>query len=148
MTTVVSPVTGKAVDLTYVPNESFAHNMSGPGMAIDPIRAVGKAVAPIDGVIDELGPYVFAVHGDNGRTIRVYLGIDTTRLTGTGFHSLVTKGDRVKAGQPVVGWDVTAVESGGCSPLVPVVALHAPAGSLSVRATGPVVSGDALYDWW
>lgn len=148
MTTVVSPVSGKAVDLTYVPNESFASEVVGPGMAIDPVRAVGKAVAPIDGVVDELSPYQFTVHGDDGRGIRVYLGVDTNHLSGKGFHSLVRKGDRVKAGQPVAAWDVTAVESGGCSPIVPVVALHASAGSLDVRTTGPIVSGDALYDWW
>lgn len=145
MTTVVSPVSGKAVDLDFVPSDT--HRLDGAGMAIDPIRAVGKAVAPIDGVIDRLDPYVFVVHGDDGREIRVHLGIDTSRLPGKGFHALVGKGDAVRAGQPVASWDVVAVESGGCSPMVPVIALHAPNGSVAIRTSGPVVSGDALYDW-
>lgn len=145
MTTVVSPVSGKAVELDYVPSD--VHQSEGAGMAIDPIRAVGKAVAPIDGVIDRLDPYVFVVHDDDGREIRVHLGIDTGRLTGKGFHALVGKGDRVRAGQPVAGWDVVAVESEGCSPMVPVVALHAPSQAVEIRTSGPIVSGDALYDW-
>ena len=145
MTTVVSPVSGKAVELDFVPSD--AQLTGGAGMAIDPVRAVGKAVAPMDGVIDELDPYVFVVHGDDGRAIRVHLGIDTGSLAGKGFHSLVSKGDRVHAGQPVAGWDVVAVETGGCSPMVPVVAVDAVNGAVAMRTNGPVCSGDALYEW-
>ncbi|GAA4917432.1 PTS system glucose-specific IIA component [Stackebrandtia albiflava] len=148
MTTVVSPVTGRAIELAYVPDRSFAQGEAGPGLAIEPVSAIGKAVAPIDGVVTEIGPFMYTVEGDDGRGVKVHLGIGTERLTGDGFHTLVARGARVRAGQPVVGWDVTAVEAGGCCPMVPVVALDAEARSLKVRAGGSVVSGDALYDWW
>jgi phosphotransferase system IIA component len=53
----------------------------------------------------------------------VHLGLDTVQLQGEGFTAHVREGDRVAAGQPVITYDVPAVEAAGRNPIVPVVVM-------------------------
>ncbi|MQY14887.1 PTS system glucose-specific EIIA component [Streptomyces sp. RB5] len=148
MTTVTSPLTGKAVPLTAVPDPVFSQAMVGPGTAIDPDRAPGTAVAPVDGVVVSLHPYAFVVVDAGGHGVLTHLGIDTVQLNGEGFELLAHKGDRVIRGQGLVRWDPAAVEAAGKSPLSPVVALEAGARALSALVeSGAVRAGDKLFDW-
>lgn len=77
-----------------------------------------------------------------------HLGVDTVQLNGEGFELLVSKGDSVTRGQPVVRWDPAAIEAAGKSPICPVIALEATVDALSeVADRGDVVAGDTLFDW-
>lgn len=148
MTDVMSPLNGRAIGLTAVPDPVFSGAMVGPGTAIDPEREPSDAVAPVDGVIVSLHPHAFVVVDAEGRGVLTHLGIDTVQLNGEGFELLVNKGDTVQCGQPVVRWDPTAVEVAGKSPVCPVVALEATAESLSdVVEDGHVQAGSALFSW-
>ncbi|MBO3745038.1 PTS glucose transporter subunit IIA [Streptosporangiaceae bacterium NEAU-GS5] len=147
MTKVLAPVAGVAIGLADVPDPVFSQAMVGPGAAIDPARAPARAVAPIAGTIVKLHPHAYVVVGDDGRGVLVHLGIDTVQLKGEGFDLLAAEGDRVVAGQPVVGWDPAAVEAGGRSPVCPVVALDAPAEAIAGVHLGPVAPGDDLFEW-
>jgi sugar PTS system EIIA component len=143
---VTAPVAGTAVPLTEVPDPVFAEAMVGPGLAIDPTLAAGVAVAPIAGVVTTLHPHAFVVAaGDRG--VLVHLGIDTVKLNGAGFVLWVEAGAEVACGQPMVRWDPAAVQAGGLSPVCPVVALDAAAGSLSGLVSGPVSVSTALFSW-
>ncbi|MEU6576534.1 PTS glucose transporter subunit IIA [Streptomyces sp. NPDC046805] len=148
MTTVTSPLAGRAIGLVSVPDPVFSGAMVGPGTAIDPVRELSEAVAPVDGVIVSLHPHAFVVVDDQGRGILTHLGIDTVQLNGEGFELLVSKGDTVARGQGIVRWNPAAVEEAGKSPVCPVVALEATAESLSeLREDGDVKSGDTLFVW-
>ncbi|MDP9862733.1 MULTISPECIES: PTS sugar transporter subunit IIA [Streptosporangium] len=147
MTTVLAPVAGAAVGLGAVPDPVFSEGLVGPGMAIEPAREPGEAVSPITGKIVKLHPHAFVVVGDDGRGVLVHLGIDTVQLKGEGFELLVSEGDRVGAGQPVVAWNPVEVEAGGRSPVCPVVALDATEGSVTTLAEGAVRTGDELFLW-
>ncbi|GAA1278211.1 PTS glucose transporter subunit IIA [Planotetraspora silvatica] len=147
MTTVLAPMSGSAVGLAAVPDPVFSQAMVGPGTAIDPERAPGQAVAPITGTIVKLHPHAYVVVGADGRGVLVHLGIDTVQLRGEGFRLLAAEGDHVEAGQPVVGWNPAEIEAGGRSPVCPVVALDAPAESISDVASGRIVVGDELFQW-
>ncbi|KPI21467.1 sugar-specific permease EIIA 1 domain-containing protein [Actinobacteria bacterium OK074] len=148
MTIVSSPLTGRVVGLTAVPDPVFSGAMVGPGTALDPVREVSEAVAPLDGVVVSLHPHAFVVVDAKGHGILTHLGIDTVQLNGEGFELLVNKGDTVTRGQAVVRWNPAAVEAGGKSPVCPVVALDAKAGSLSeLREDGDVRAGDRLFAW-
>ncbi|WP_165988360.1 PTS glucose transporter subunit IIA [Streptomyces sp. YIM 98790] len=148
MTTVSSPVSGRAVGLAEVPDPVFSGAMVGPGTAVDPVREPAAAVAPVDGTIVSLHPHAFVVLDDRGHGVLTHLGIDTVQLAGEGFEVLVAKGDTVVRGQPVVRWDPAAVEAAGRSPVCPVVALEAGAGELSGLADGREVrAGDTLFHW-
>ncbi|WP_329407754.1 PTS glucose transporter subunit IIA [Streptomyces sp. NBC_00704] len=148
MTTVTSPLAGRAIGLAAVPDPVFAGAMVGPGMAIDPVRERSEAVAPVDGVIVSLHPHAFVVVDADGHGVLTHLGIDTVQLNGEGFELLVNKGDTVTRGQGIVRWDPSAVETAGKSPVCPIVALEATADSLGdLCEDGEVRAGDTLFSW-
>ncbi|HEV2087897.1 MAG TPA: PTS glucose transporter subunit IIA [Cryptosporangiaceae bacterium] len=148
MTDVLSPLTGSVVGLEGVPDPVFAEAMVGPGTAVDPERAPGEAVAPIDGKVVKLHPHAYVVVDDAGHGVLVHLGIDTVHLRGEGFTVLAAEGDEVRAGQPLVRWDPGAVAASGHSPVCPVVALDVTAEALADLAPpGPVRAGERLFSW-
>ncbi|MET7512244.1 PTS glucose transporter subunit IIA [Streptomyces sp. NPDC005480] len=148
MTSVTSPLAGRAIGLSAVPDPVFSGAMVGPGTAIDPVREPSVAVAPVDGIVVSLHPHAYVVVDDQGHGVLTHLGIDTVQLNGEGFELLVNKGDTVQRGQEMVRWDPAAVEAAGKSPICPIVALEATAESLSeVIEDGDVKSGDALFSW-
>ncbi|MFD8210215.1 PTS glucose transporter subunit IIA [Streptomyces sp. NPDC059695] len=148
MTTVTSPLAGRAIGLAAVPDPVFAGAMVGPGTAIDPVREPSEAVSPLDGVIVSMHPHAFVVVDDEGHGVLTHLGIDTVQLNGEGFELLANKGDRVTRGQAVVRWNPAAVEAAGKSPICPVVALEAAADSLSdLVESGDVKADDVLFGW-
>lgn len=148
MTTVTSPMTGRAIGLAAVPDPVFSGAMVGPGTAIDPVRELTEAVAPVEGIVVSLHPHAFVVVDAEGHGVLTHLGIDTVQLNGEGFELLASKGDTVKRGDPVVRWNPSAVESSGKSPVSPVVALEATSGSLAdVVEEGDVGPDRALFRW-
>lgn len=148
MTVVTSPLAGRAIGLSAVPDPVFSGAMVGPGTAIDPTREPSEAVAPVDGIVVSLHPHAFVVVDDQGHGVLTHLGIDTVQLNGEGFELLVNKGDTVQRGQSIVRWNPSAVEAAGKSPVCPIVALEATAESLSgLVEDGDVKAGDALFSW-
>ncbi|MEU5901064.1 MULTISPECIES: PTS sugar transporter subunit IIA [Streptomyces] len=148
MTSVSSPLAGRAIGLSAVPDPVFSGAMVGPGTAIDPVREPSEAVSPVDGIVVSLHPHAFVVVDDQGHGVLTHLGIDTVQLNGEGFELLVNKGDTVQRGQAVVRWNPSAVEAAGKSPVCPIVALEATAESLSdLVEDGEVKAGDALFSW-
>ena len=143
-----SPVPGRVVPLTEVPDPVFAQAMVGPGLAVVPDDAPCDAVAPVAGTIATLHPHAFVVATDDGRAVLVHLGIDTVKLKGEGFTLHVAKGDTVTAGQPIVGWSPAAVTAAGYAAVCPVVALDAGPDVIGdPHPDGPVGIGDQLFDW-
>lgn len=145
---ILSPVAGEVVALGEVPDPVFAEAMVGPGVAVRPSGGWADAVAPVDGTVVTLHPHAFVVATEDDRAVLVHLGIDTVKEKGEGFTLHVVKGEAVRAGQPVVGWDPEAVAAKGYSPIVPVVGLDAPADVLAGLAAGrQVVAGAELFTW-
>ena len=144
-----SPVAGVVVALTAVPDPVFAEAMVGPGLAVVPAAVSSSvAVAPVDGTIATLHPHAFVVATSSGRAVLVHLGIDTVRLKGEGFTLHVAKGDVVRAGQAVVGWNPVAVEEAGYATVCPVIALDATPDVIGhPHEGGPIAVGDRLFDW-
>jgi PTS system N-acetylglucosamine-specific IIA component len=148
MTRVLAPVAGRVVGLAGVPDPVFAQAMVGPGTAIDPERAPGRALSPVDGKIVKMHPHAFVVVDAEGHGVLVHLGVDTVQLKGAGFELLAAEGDQVAQGQPLVAWNPADIEAGGRSPVTAVVALDAGADALSdVLESGPVERGAELFTW-
>ncbi|CCH33578.1 PTS glucose transporter subunit IIA [Actinosynnema sp. NPDC047251] len=145
---VTSPVSGRLVALTEVPDPVFSQAMVGPGIAVEPDRAAAEVVSPVDGTVVTLHPHAFVVATGDGAAVLVHLGIDTVKRKGEGFTLHVVKGEVVRAGQPVVTWDPAEVEAAGFAPICPVIALDATADALlDLAEPGPVAAGDALFSW-
>ncbi|GAA0522229.1 PTS glucose transporter subunit IIA [Saccharopolyspora subtropica] len=141
-----SPVEGLAAALSEVPDPVFSQAMVGPGVAVKPSGGRADAVAPVAGTVATLHPHAFVIATSDGTAILVHLGIDTVKLKGEGFELHVAKGDVVQAGQRIVTWDPTEVESHGHSSICPVIALDVvPEALADLREDGQVIAGDPLF---
>jgi PTS system glucose-specific IIA component len=136
-TPVLAPVDGRAIALADVPDPVFAQGMVGHGAAIDPAHQVLDAVAPVSGTLLRLMPHAYVIMTADGVGILVHLGLDTVSLNGAGFTALVSQGDQVSAGQPVITYDVPAIVAAGLSPVVPVVVMDE-------REASNITVGDAV----
>lgn len=143
---VVAPVPGRVIALADVPDPVFSQQIVGSGVAIDPERSPGLAIAPVAGRLLKLHPHAFVVLTAARQGVLVHLGIDTVQLDGEGFDLVAAEGDELAAGDPIVRWDPAAVEAGGRSPVVPIVVMDTAADTVSTLAVGSTVqAGDPLF---
>jgi PTS system glucose-specific IIA component len=144
---VTSPLSGRVVPLSDVPDLVFAEEMVGPGVAVDPDPGPGTVVAPVDGRLVVLHAHAFVVQTASGRGVLVHLGIDTVQLEGEGFELLAAVGDELTVGTPVVRWDPSAVAAAGRAAVCPVVALDAPSDAVARLAGDRAEVGTELFRW-
>jgi len=143
---VVAPVAGKVIALADVPDPVFAQQIVGSGVAIDPERSPGVAVAPVAGRLLKLHPHAFVVLTSARQGVLVHLGIDTVQLDGVGFEVLAKEGAELAVGDPIVRWDPAAVEAGGRSPTVAIVVMDTAPDTVSATTVGSTVEvGDPLF---
>ncbi|WP_379136353.1 PTS glucose transporter subunit IIA [Paenibacillus sp. sgz500958] len=116
-----APVSGQAVPLTEVPDETFAGGHMGKGIAIEPIE--GKLVAPFDGQVAHVVKTNHAVilEHPSGLQLLLHIGIDTVSLKGNGFTSHIANGDIVKAGQTLIEFDLEVIRNAGLRTITPVI---------------------------
>ncbi len=88
-----SPVAGRVVALSAVPDPVFSQAMVGPGVAVEPSRVKADVVSPVDGTVVTLHPHAFVVATGDGAAVLVHLGIDTVKRKGEGFELHVVKGE-------------------------------------------------------
>ena len=136
-TSVLAPVAGRAVLLADVPDPVFSAGMVGYGAAIDPVRGMIDAVAPVSGKLLKLMPHAYIVLTPDGVGVLVHLGLDTVALKGEGFTTHVSQGDDVTAGQVIITYDVPSIEAKGLNPIVPVVVMDE-------RVSENVIPSDAV----
>ena len=116
-----TPIQGKLVKLSDVPDQTFAQKILGDGIAIDPSEGVVRS--PVDGEIASLfrTGHAIGVRADRGLDILIHIGLDTVEMNGAGFEPLVKEGDRVKQGQPLIRFDSDAIRKAGKSTISPIV---------------------------
>jgi PTS system glucose-specific IIA component len=116
-----SPVNGKAVALSEVPDEVFSSKMVGDGIAVIP--ANGNIVSPVNGKIVQIFPtnHAIGIISDEGLEILIHLGIDTVELKGEGFTRLVEVGADVKEGTPLIKMNLEAIKNNGKDIITPVI---------------------------
>jgi sugar PTS system EIIA component len=146
VTKVLAPCSGRLVPMADVPDPVFAAEMVGPGVGIDPDPGEATVVSPIAGTVVKLHPHAFVVLGADGVGVLVHLGINTVRLEGRGFEVLAEEGSVVEQGAPMVRWNPSTITGPDMSPIVLVVALDRPAGSVPAPEEGSAaVAGDPLF---
>lgn len=118
---IYSPVTGNLQDIKTVPDDTFADEIIGQGVAIKPTE--GKIFAPFDGEITMTfrTKHALAFTSKNGIEVLVHVGIDTVELNGEGFNLLKHKGDQVKKGEPVLEFAPDFIAKKGYELITPVV---------------------------
>ncbi len=143
--TIVSPLKGKVVPLAEVNDPMFAGEVLGKGAAVLPEE--GRVIAPFDGKVTALFPTNHAVGltGKDGVEVLIHIGINTVELEGKHYHALVAQDDEVKAGQPLVEFDMDAIKAAGYDVVTPVVVTNADQfEEIQTVADGSVNPMDAL----
>ncbi|WP_207457561.1 phosphoenolpyruvate--protein phosphotransferase [Azospirillum sp. SYSU D00513] len=106
MVTLGAPISGWAAPLSEVPDPAFAEGMIGEGIAIDPTDATLRA--PCDGTVLSVhrARHACTVQAANGAEILMHIGVDTVALNGEGFTVHVGGGQAVRAGDPLISFDM------------------------------------------
>ena len=121
LTTVLAPLTGKAVSLSEVPDPVFAEKVIGDGIAIIPED--GKIVSPVDGEISSIAEtgHAYGFTADNGLEVLVHVGLETVSLKGECFKVYAKAGDKVKAGDLIAKVDLNLLKEKGLNSISPVL---------------------------
>src|SRR6185436_9564553 len=121
---ILSPLSGQTWPLERVPDPVFAQKMVGDGVSIDPTDAV--LLAGCDGEVVSLPATGHAVtlRTREGIDVLMHVGIDTVALKGEGFHPLVKPGDRVRAGDPLIAFDLDFLATHARSLLTQIVIVN------------------------
>jgi PTS system glucose-specific IIA component len=90
---IYSPLNGKVISLSDVPDEAFAEKMIGDGCAIEPTEGAIHALADAEIDIFETN-HAVSFDLECGLEMIVHFGIDTVKLDGKGFEKLVEAGDK------------------------------------------------------
>ena len=116
----LAPLAGWCSPLEEAPDAVFAQRMLGDGLAIDPTANVLHA--PCDGEVIALAASKHAITlAAGGAEILMHVGIDTVGLRGEGFEALVGVHTRVRAGEPLLRFDLDLLARRAKSVLTPIV---------------------------
>lgn len=104
---------GQYVDISQVPDATFAQKLLGDGYAIDPTD--GTITAPVDGEVTMIFPTKHAVGFKTaaGLEVLLHMGVDTVQLEGKPFTINVTDGQQVHHGDVVGTVDLAAIRAAG-----------------------------------
>ena len=111
--TLTSPVNGTQIPLAEVADETFASEMLGATVAVEP--ADGKIVAPCDGEVSNIFEtgHAVCITTEAGGELLIHIGIDTVKMDGKGFTKKVSDGDKVHAGDILVETDLEEIKNAG-----------------------------------
>ena len=114
----VAPVGGEIVPMREIPDIMFSSGVIGNCVGIMPEN--GHILAPCEGVVSEIADtfHALTIRSSDDTEILLLVGIDTFTLNGNGLTPLVSEGDTVHPGQPLMEVDLEQVEQAGLSPLV------------------------------
>lgn len=116
-----APIKGNVISRAEIPDETFASGVLGDGVGIEP--EIGEVVAPFDGEISSVADtrHAIGITGPGEMEVLIHVGIDTVHMNGDGFELLVKEGEKVKAGQKLIRFDINKIKAAGYSSTVAVL---------------------------
>lgn len=110
---IYAPVEGIAIPHTEIKDATFAAGVVGEGVGIIPTK--GEVVAPFDGQISMFfdTKHAIGLISDEGVEILIHVGVNTVELNGKHFTPLKQSGDKVKAGDRLLEFDMEAIKAEG-----------------------------------
>ena len=105
----IAPLTGVLIPIEQCPDPVFAKKMVGEGVSLDPISNV--LVAPCDGEVTlvHASKHAVTLRHESGLELLLHIGLDTVGMDGEGFTPKVQLGTNVKAGDPLIEFDLDLV---------------------------------------
>lgn len=117
--------------------------MMGEGFGINPTE--GEVVSPIAGRVDNVFPtkHAIGLKADNGLELLVHIGLDTVQLDGEGFEVLVSSGDEVNVGDPLVRFNLEFINNNAKSVISPIIITNTDqAASINIYDENAVIKGE------
>lgn len=142
---IISPLQGEAKELSQFPDEAFASGALGNGLAVMPSE--GRLYAPCDGEIVTFFPtgHAIGLLSDGGAELLIHVGMDTVKLDGKGFTPKMKQGDRVKAGDLLLEFDMEVIRAAGLSEMTAIIVTNSDDYADIVPAEpGNIKAGDNL----
>ena len=129
----LQPIAGQVKPLSAVPDPTFAEQIMGPGLAIEPIG--DTVIAPAPGRVGHVFDtgHAVAIVTDEGIEVLVHVGLDTVDMGGDGFTTLVKTGDIVDEGTPLLRVDLEKIRAAGHPTITPVVVLNSEHATVEFR---------------
>lgn len=122
-----APFAGEVIALSDVADEAFARGTVGQGFAVVPAADSAREAlivrAPAAGKV-MLVPktqHAVALKTVGGLEVLIHVGLDTVNRGGDGFEALVTRGQKVKVGQPLLLVSASRLIADGVDLTTPVV---------------------------
>ena len=142
-----APVAGKAVPVSQVPDPTFAEELLGKGVAIEPTE--GKVYAPCDATVDmmfETGHAVSLV-AECGAEILIHVGLETVTLKGKHFTIHAANGDKVKKGDLLIEFDLEAIKAEGFNTITPMLICNSgDYGTFKTNVNKAVTNADVVIE--
>ncbi|MCE3364007.1 PTS glucose transporter subunit IIA, partial [Staphylococcus aureus] len=80
---------------------------------------------------------------DNGLELLVHIGLDTVQLDGEGFEVLVSSGDEVNVGDPLVRFNLEYINNNAKSVISPIIITNTDqAASINIYDENAVIKGE------
>ncbi|WP_306548439.1 phosphoenolpyruvate--protein phosphotransferase [Desulfobulbus sp.] len=138
----LAPLSGVMVPLETIPDPVFAQKIVGDGVSIDPVSS--ELSAPVAGTVVNLhrACHALTLRSEEGIEVLLHIGIDTVELKGEGFTALVKEGDAVKAGQPLIRFDLDGVARKARSLLTQMLIANGERVARYLPAVGMVRAGE------
>ena len=133
---IIAPVSGEAVPLSETGDPAFAAEALGKGIAVKPSE--GKVFAPCDATVSAVMGHAVGLTCDNGAELLIHVGVDTVNLNGKHYTGHVEEGQRVKAGDLLLEFDIAAIEKEGYKTITPVIVTNSGDYADVERMTGAV----------
>ncbi len=143
--TIMSPLKGIAVPLSQVDDPTFAQEILGKGIAIEPED--GRVLSPVNGTIRTIFETGHAVglESDEGAEVLIHVGLDTVNLKGKYFSVKMKDGDKVKVGDCILEFDLEAIRNEGYDVITPIIiSNYGNFESVEAAVSGPVTPGAPL----
>lgn len=134
-----APIKGNVIAREAIPDATFAAGVLGDGVGIEPEE--GLVVSPVDGEISTVvdSRHAVGISGPNGMEILIHVGVDTVNMKGDGFELYVKEGEKVKAGQKLIAFDMDKIHQAGYSSTTAVLLTNSDDyGNFTVRKTGKI----------
>ncbi len=116
-----APMSGAVIPVTEAPDETFASEALGKGIAVSPTD--GTVRAPFDGSVLMLfdSGHAIAIRSDLGAEVLIHVGLDTVGLGGKPFAYKVEDQAHFKKGDVLMTADLAQIQAAGLKTVTPMV---------------------------
>lgn len=137
----LAPLSGTALPLEEAPDPVFSRKIIGDGIALAPSSNV--LLAPCGGTITQAhaSSHALTLTSPEGLQVLLHVGIETVSLQGRGFFPKVVPGAVVKAGDPLVEFDLEYLEQAARSAMTMMIIANGELVEAYRPATGKVEAG-------